>query len=626
LSKKDIDVKFVSKLSRKNLFRLTMPFSRQTPKGTAIAPVVDIFPHLMVGFHDCKRVREEMRLLKSLGFERVYFVTCNPGYPMFSNPALSLLPPNLPGVENFAARSLAALGHEPEKAYVEACHAEGMEAFAIYKPYEGGGGCTVPHGAQTVTNGFSLVDLGGDRIGFDSLLSAHPEWRVQRRPEPAWERQNQMPVNKLEISFQDFPGEVKFKLLVSRDNGAYFPWAEVPLVKETVTKLQVTDANGFVVAGGPFKLRFFCLDGFSIPADYPYLAIVIEAAKAPSTLPQSLIKISSGNEVLLSTATPFMRSPGDVDAGSLNADTHLWGTENQPVIPVDAEDAYARLGHWGFEHEWYGAGFWGPGWRESPVYGIARGKLSHLKGTPCEAYEGVRSFWLEEIERLLDAGFDGIDLRLQNHSGMVSDYTAYGFNQPIVEAFQLRNGRDPDPEGGDALEIMAVRGDFFMEFLEAAAVRIHGRGRRLQFHLRNCHEVPVLSHEFNELGFWAMPKVWLRDWPRVVELADEITLKDYYFRNYRPAWSEGIKSRAAKQGKRVWVHCYISQAQELREDFFHAINKDPGVGGILLYEVAHSLRNEVNHGLIEQYGPVGFHQPTIDLLNSILSKIGWPHP
>jgi hypothetical protein len=50
------------------------------------------------------------------------------------------------------------------------------------------------------------------------------------------------------------------------------------------------------------------------------------------------------------------------------------------------------------------------------------------------------------------------------------------------------------------------------------------------------------------------------------------------------------------------------------------------VGGILLYEVAHSLKNEVNHGLIEQYGPAGLHEPTVQKLREILCEIGWSTP
>ena len=38
---------------------------------------------------------------------------------------------------------------------------------------------------------------------------------------------------------------------------------------------------------------------------------------------------------------------------------------------------------------------------------------------------------------------------------------------------------------------------------------------------------------------------------------------------------------------------------------------------MLLYEIGNSAKNEVNFGLIEQYGPVGFHPPALSALNSL---------
>lgn len=260
------------------------------------------------------------------------------------------------------------------------------------------------------------------------------------------------------------------------------------------------------------------------------------------------------------------------------------------------------------------------------MYGIARGKLSYMKGTPCEAYAEVREYWLQWGRKCVEMGFDGVDLRLQSHSGMVSDYMSYGFNEPLVDAYRQKHGVDiqRNPEQLDALKLMGVRGDFYTAFVRQAAEVLHQAGRKLQVHLRHCHEAPRLSSDFNELGFWAMPKVWLEDWRELIDLADEITLKDYHFNKYNPALSSQIKDYAAAQGKRVWVHCYISQGRELNHRYFQDIEADSRVGGVLLYEVAHAEKIEVNHGLIEQYGPVALHEPTADLLRSIMSDCGFP--
>jgi hypothetical protein len=614
----------------------------QSRQGKWIAPVVDVFPHLMVGFHDQARVREEMRLLRQLGFERVYFVLCNPGYPMFSNPALSLLPPDIPGLENFAARSIEALDGEPDRAYAEACRAEGMEAMAILKPYEGGGGATIPHGARSVLQGPRFTCLGGERFGFDALLSRHPELRVSRRPEPDEDSVKKLPVDRIEIVFAAFDvsgidetmdaplpedgAEMIFELFTSEDNGTYVPLANPVRVRVSRQERLLSDANGNLLFPHPQPVAVCALTGFCIPPEIPYLAVLLHGTNKPFLLPQSMIRLYSGDREIPCTVTPFVRTPGNTRQSEIPAAERLWGMENQPAIPENTAAAREQFPQWGFEHEWYGSGFWGPGWRNASAYGIARGKLAWMKGTPCEAYPEVRDYWLDWVRQVLQWGFDGIDIRLQNHSSMVSDYRHYGFNPPLQEAYRSRHGIDILQTAPDPLELMALRGEFFLEFLGEASSAIHADGKKLQIHLRHCHEEPRLSHEFNQLGFWAMPKIWLRDWERAVDLADEITLKDYYFRDYRPEWSRRIKARAMAQGKRVWVHCYISQAQELRSDFFQAIEADPTVGGILLYEVAHSLKNEVNHGLIEQYGPAGLHEPTVQKLRQILREIGWSTP
>ena len=81
--------------------------------------------------------------------------------------------------------------------------------------------------------------------------------------------------------------------------------------------------------------------------------------------------------------------------------------------------------------------------------------------------------------------------------------------------------------------MMAVRG--VLSGISASRLGLlHKNGRKLQVHPASRHREPKLSSEFNELGFWAMPKIWLKDWKGVVDLADEVTIKDYYWGHYDP--------------------------------------------------------------------------------------------
>lgn len=609
---------------------------KTSKRGKAVAPVVDIFPQLAVGFHDQARVAEEMRLLKGFGFDRVYFVLCNPGYPTFSNPILSIQPPDVPGFENYSFKSLVALG-DPNFAYLHECHRQGMEAFAILKPYEGGGGSTVPHGAKLAFDVPRVETVGGERLGFDALLSRRPELAVKRKPVPGEAELVAQPVTKIVARFclevvadltgpftdDDASGPCEVRLFTSADNGEYLRYEGPMEIADEIRHEPIPDANGRPLAPHPARCRVFTLSGLDLPGELRYFAIVLHNGEKLHTIPQSLISLEGPLGCIPSTATAYIRRGGNPLESAKSPRERTWGME-QIACPInDPAAAEKALQNWGFEFEWYGTGFRGSGWKNAGAYGIAKGRLATMKGTPCEGYPEVRAYWLDWVKKCIEMGFDGVDIRLQNHSGMVSDYFHYGYNEPIVAAYREKYGVDILTQEADPLKLMSVRGGFFSGFLREAASELKAAGRKLQIHLRHCQAHPKLSADINELGFWAMPKVWLEDWESLVELADEITLKDYHFNSYDSALAGEIKRLAKKLGKRVWTHCYVSQGRELNEAFLDAVDGDEDVSGILIYEVAHSETNELNYGLIEQYRAVGLNEPASRVLSEFLAKAGY---
>jgi hypothetical protein len=608
---------------------------KTTKNRKAIAPVVDIFPQICLSHHDDERVDEEMRLLKSMGFERVYFVLCNPGYPMFSDPYITIQPPRQAS-GNYSFNSIVSLG-DPNFAYLHACHRHGMEAFAVIKPYEGGGGATVPHGAKLPLEPVREDTIGGDRIGFDNLLCKNPSLRVKRKPIADYKNKISQPLTKLTACFcldhlpqVGFDGiadvdteEIlrRFTLYVSRDNGAYLPVKEKLNMTGKIESMVIKDFNGVELQDSPKRCFMLEIEGINFENDIRYFAVVISGDDKLYTIPQSMIKIFGPAGEIPSTVSMHIRV-GNSEESIKSPSERNWGMEELPpklfTDFTEADEAIEAFTQWGFEHEWLGVGF-GSMWRNDPVYAIAKGKLQYMKGTPCEACPEVRAYWLDWVDKCIEIGFDGIDVRLQNHSGMVSDYFSYGYNDEIVSNYREKYGVDILTQDADPMKIMEIRGKFFESFLEDVSQKLHNNGRKFQVHLRYCHEIPKLSHEWFELGFWAMPKIWLKDWKRIIDIADEITLKDHHLNHYDPLKAAQIKEYAVSQSKRVWVHCYIEQGEELNHDFFSSVESDPHVGGILLYETAHSSKNVANLGLIEQCGPVGFHEPVASTLRSLLT-------
>ena len=565
-----------------------------------VAPVIDIFPQISMEENFTPEViRQEVAASTAfIKCRRVYCVVTNEGYPMFSSPWNALLPEdNRCG--NHAVQNIRSVG-DGNALFLEAIHRQGKEAYAVFKPYEMGGGRSVAHGAPIAPYAMGTEDVGGTQTGYGAFLSEHPEYAVARFP---YDAQNENapitcieleylldavsqrcdPFSREEIARQEdglANAEMEFAIYVSNDNGVYTRLQQTPLVEKSVCRKSVQGMDGFALGDGPIRVLNVCLRGLNI--SQKYVAVVLERGPSLPIIPQTMARLFCAQGEVLSTATAYVR-----ESLCPEGETHTWGNEGNPHVAQSAKDIkdFQRAG---FEFDWHGSGFWGDGWLRTPVICLGRGKRKALRGTPCEGYEQVRAYWLSFIEKLLDMGYDGIDLRLQNHSGMVSDWTQYGWNEPIRQRYQEMFGKALDPAAYDPMDILRVRGSYYLDFVREARALIHSRGKKLQLHLREAWEHPSCSHEFNQMAFWAMPKV-LPDWQEAVDLADEITLKDYHFNHYNPMFSQGVKQRCAQQNKPVWIHLYMEQGKEMNEAFLRAVSEDAGVSGILLYEMTHSV-------------------------------------
>ena len=615
-------------------------FDKQT------APVIDIFPDLFGVTYNYRAIRNKMELLASLGFTRIYLVVPPPGYPMMSNPWLDLIKPGS-RTGNHIVESLLGMG-DPTFEHVYEAKRLGLEVFAIVKPYEGGGGYTEPKGSRIFLPGRSVACIGGERMGFDAFLRENPGMRVKRKPVADYDNLVAQEIVALTLDFcleriedrisnaestvyeaqsdsciGDHPlGAVK--LWTSRDNGSYDLLTGDLTIREKLVSRPLVDANGIPIRPGLARCREIELTGLHIPADIAYLAVTFDLAPEQRVMiPFSMIRAYGEKGEIPITCTPYVRAPAaitETPSGGSRQDDPAWFTAAYPRKYEIAREFNEQFPQNGFEFEWYGSGPWGAGWMSSPGYGIARGKMAYMKGTPCEAYPEVREYWLEQVRKLIAMGIDGVDIRLQNHSGMVSDYCQYGYNEPIVAAYWEKYGINILEEEADPLKIMGIRGDFYGRFVGEAARVLHDQGKKLQIHLRNCLEHPKLSSVFGELGFWAMPKV-LPDWQHLMTLADEITLKDYNFGRYDSALSSGIKDRASQLHKPLWIHCYIHQGNDLNEKFLQAVRDDARVTGLLLYEAGHNpYVNNQWTGLVEikSDGNAVFNQEVREKLKILL--------
>jgi len=208
-------------------------------------------------------------------------------------------------------------------------------------------------------------------------------------------------------------------------------------------------------------------------------------------------------------------------------------------------------------------------------FGIARGVNEYLPGMLCEDYPEVQEFWMGRVRECLDAGVDGIDIRIASHTGNMQDPAAFGFDEPLLDEYRRQAGGEP--AAYDFVTRVRIRGQFFTQFLRKAADEIHASGKPVLAHVYSSFATGNM-YLLGRMGVWPDWERWVRD------IVDGITFRDFHFRYYHPAIGETIKRFAHGLGREVWMPCYIWMGRNLNETFLTGVQADPHVTGVLFYQ------------------------------------------
>jgi hypothetical protein len=561
-----------------------------------VAAVMDLDYDLICYYHTPELLKQKMQLLANCGFKRIYIVATPPGDPDY----VISTTPNRKGI--FLEKSRKALDNDPLHLAVKYSKDAGMEVFIQFKPYEGGGSFTVPHGFIPPCNRNWIKTIGGRAVGVDPFIIKHPEMRPKRKNT---DDLLSLPADSIEMIFvldkipgrnglkvtngamkiekrPDYPAlnsnaiekypASNFTLYTSKDNGQYEAYTGKLRISEHIEQRLIRNANGELIFPGAVMCRVVRLSGFKI--NVPYFAVKFDGnSKVFRTIPysSSCFKAYSGDKELPITVSPKVRN------GIL---TEKYGFSRN-----------------GFEFNEIGPYYWDYGWKTKCLYGFARGKAKYQRGTFSEAYPQVRNHWLNQIKRFIKLGCDGVDIRLMCHSAGISDFVNYSFNPPIVKEYKKRYGIDITRHKPDPIKMMKLRGAFFLKFIKEAAELLHKNKLKLQIQVHGYQEHPTLDTTFPNAGFWASTQV-IPAWQKVVKIADEISIKDYNWGTYNPFNASRIKNAVAELGKPLWVHCYMQQGHDLNKRFLSAVDKDKRVTGLMLYEVVYRP-GKVQDGIVE---------------------------
>ena len=141
----------------------------------------------------------------------------------------------------------------------------------------------------------------------------------------------------------------------------------------------------------------------------------------------------------------------------------------------------------------------------------SRNGLDHI-AILCFGYEAVQAYMLDHVKHVIAYRPDGLFFSDRTHanSGVVESKLEYGFNAPVVEAYQQRYGDDPrDRDAYDLAKFSEVQGSFYTDFLRAAAAMIHDAGLTCLAKASWRHDGRI-SHRLGGLdrGFFQWP-LWV---------------------------------------------------------------------------------------------------------------------
>ena len=395
-----------------------------------LSATVDFPDDVIPGPYDGRLLDDLMGTLKSMGVRRVYWLYYGDVEPesfwagsLYENPQIP-----------YGTQTFEAIG-EPLKAAVPVAHRHGLEIYGVLKPYNTGmSGSNGPCSGRRLSG---IEQIGGAVPQVIPFLERYPHTRLRRRPDIR--ASHGVPVSRIRLLKRDAsPTRVRpenLQLWTSKDNGRYSRLDAALSVTERVEPAprEVRNYYGELVVAKGASVRTLTIDGLNISERFVVVTTdftdetgdfintacgMVEAYGGDSSAPLPVVVASRG---------AFWSGPRDLGNNAPDFDSGLGHFE----IPLDVTASSEGQGL--FWNSLAGGG----------LVGFAQGKNDYLPGTVSEVYPEVHRLWDGWVDRILETGVDGIDIRVSSHGSLVDEPWEYGFDEPVVEAYRLKHGADP---------------------------------------------------------------------------------------------------------------------------------------------------------------------------------------
>jgi hypothetical protein len=423
------------------------------------------------------------------------------------------------GVAENARRTMENAG-EIFPAAVSAAHRHGIELYGLIKPFDMGFWHNVGESDPRAKTWGRMPRIGGPVGWIADFAADRRDLCMARKPAACGPAKNKF-FTRIDLVKEDAAAAAfsvnDLNLFVSDDNTTYRPYAGPMTREEKIEDYPAWEhtASGGRPAGAARRSRIMRLKDLNIRSGYFAVGVQSRAGSFANTL-VNLIHVfgPEGEERRLTYGLHFRRKETikgavaqPVDAGGIvdsGVDFDVWPGTPTAVFP-------------GFNV-----------WRSrlaldsrDGLLAIARGKDRNPVACLSPSFPEAREWWLDWVKDCLDAGADGMELRVRNHHSPFT-WTEFGFEEPVVRAFRERYGVDllaTDDFDRPAWE--RLRGEAYTAFYRDAKRLAASYGKKLGLHVS---QTMCLGPEFGS----AMAVHW--DWQTWLQedLADSVTMKEVF--------------------------------------------------------------------------------------------------
>lgn len=466
-------------------------------------------------------------------------------------------------------------------AAVRAAHAHGIEIFPVLKPFDMGYNISYGEGTEQAQRCGKLPRIGGPVGWISNFIAENRQYLMARKPGVDGPAVNDV-FTRIDLVKEDAEpagfGVDEIALLVSDDNVTYRPYEGAITRSEVVeaAPVWVHTSSGGALSGESRPARIMRLSDLSIREKY----FAIQLPSKDGSFSNSLINLvqvfgEAGREMRLTYGVETRVAECELNSYVLftpiDPDFRKSGVEfdKVPGTPTACYPGYDAISSRYTLDQ--GEGF----------FAIARGKDRSPVAALSPSFPETREWWLRLIQDCLDAGADGVELRVRNHHAPFA-WAEYGFEKPVRDAFLERTGVDIwETDEFDQELLRRIRGEGYTEFCRAAKTLVESHGKKLGFHISPTENMQ--PHLGGAMGLHFDWRTWIQE-----RIADSVTLKEVWPRTplaeevLSLTQTRGISAFFSPYANNIWLR----PGGESMCDYWINIAKASGFDGYQFYEAA----------------------------------------